>query len=162
MWNCHLIAALLLCAALFGPSGASLRNTQPKEAEQADAKKLKGEQEELKARDLKMLQGKWVVIREVLCNTVQEGDRGSWVFKGDTVKKNNDPEGSFTIDTSTRPKRLIHNFTDREGQRRTMGYIYVFDDDQLMLMSRFIFNEDKPPFDFSNSDHFYRLKRADD
>jgi uncharacterized protein (TIGR03067 family) len=153
-------AAIGIAAAL--PPAPPPPPDAPKAAPVPGAKKPTPAQEELKAHDLKKLQGKWAVVRQVYGGTLQTGDRGSWVFKGDTVKTNHVYEGTFTIDTSTRPKRLTHTFTDGEGRRRTMAYIYAFDDDQLLLSGRFpFFDEDQPPTDF-NSNNFYRLKRADD
>lgn len=146
------LTVALFCVALFATSVASF--PAPLQSEKAAL-------EELKARDLKKLQGKWVVVRQVAAGTVQTGDRGTWLFKGDTLKTNDHTEGAFTIDPSTRPKRLTHTFTDQEGRQRTMAWIYAFDDDQLLLSGRFpFFDEDTPPADF-NSNNFYRLKRAE-
>lgn len=119
--------------------------------------------EELKARDLRKLQGKWAVVREVYCGTLQEGDRGTWTFKDDTLKVNDLPEAKFAVNVSARPKRLVRTFTDKEGRKRTRGYIYTFDDDHLLLSGRFeFFNEEKPPADFGSDMNFLRLKRQDD
>jgi RNA polymerase sigma factor (sigma-70 family) len=156
-------AGAAYAAGLFDPRPAD--QPPPKKNEVADqpARKAKLTPEELKERDLKLLQGKWVVIHEVYVNTTQKGDRGTWVFKGDKIITNDKTEGTFTIDTTTRPRQLIRKFTDDENRKRTFAYIYTFDEDHLLLSGRVaFFDEDHPPRDFSSDLHFLRLERRDD
>ncbi|VTR96737.1 unnamed protein product [Gemmata massiliana] len=166
MTNRHLIAAAFLCVLPFGLSGAAPlgdppQKTDPPAPDSADVKKRKAEQEELKARDLKKLQGKWVVVREVIAGTLQEGDRGHRIFKDNTLRVNRVTEGAFTIDTSVRPKCLTLTYTDEKQRKRTVAYIYSFDDDHLLLGGRFPhFNEDRPLPDFAYAATFLRLERA--
>lgn len=149
----QLIVVPFLCAALLSTSAASFRAPVPKQTAA----------EELKARDLRKLQGRWAVVREVVANTLQEGDRGAWTFKEGTVKVNNRAAEAFTIDTAARPKRLARTYTDEAGKKRTAVYIYTFDDDHLLLSARFLSSdENNPPFDFSTGSRFLRLERRDE
>ncbi len=129
MTNRYLIAAAFLCALPFGllgaaPLGDPPKQTDPPAPDSADAKKRKAEQEELKARDLKKLQGKWVVVREVIAGTLQEGDRGHRIFKDNTLRVNRVTEGTFTADTSVRPKCLTLTYTD-EKQRKARSRTFT-------------------------------------
>jgi uncharacterized protein (TIGR03067 family) len=151
-------------AAIVGATllGLFLAASQVSPPAWGDDKKRNAELDALKEQDLKKLQGKWVVVREVVRNTVQTGDRGSWVFKGDKVQANGGLATEFTIDVSARPKQLRRSIVGEKEERRTRVYIYTFDDDQLILSSHVIFDEDEAPLDFCSSNHFYRLKRVVD
>jgi uncharacterized protein (TIGR03067 family) len=132
----------------------------------------KKQQDEIKAHDLKKLQGKWVVVRsqsngqpQKVTVEVRVRDKDGqvkvledqpyyWTFKGHKVNGND-----FTLDVSNRPKQLAFSFVDGEKKKQTRVYIYTFDDDQLLLGSQ-ILHDDRAPADFGQAMNLLRLERV--
>jgi uncharacterized protein (TIGR03067 family) len=164
-----LVAVSFLVLAFFGspvdhPAGpASVRADEPP-PDKAKAREV----QQLEARDLKKLQGRWKVVREQVCGQVQEGDRGSYTFMDNTltfVYRTTRHSGTFTINVSQRPKYFTWTYRNEEDKQETIACIYAFDDDHLLLKYSVYEwkHHDRPPKDFgSNTTDFMRLERTKD
>ena len=158
------IATMLVFGALTAPPAQS---GDPK----ADAaKKL---QEEIKARDLKKLQGKWVVVARYSSGHKQKitmdvevtepnGKRKIlkdqpmiFTFKGNTL--NGLP---FTMDVSRRPRVLTYDTVNAVNEKVTQHFIYMFDEEQLLLAESDLVSPKGPPGEFSGSVQIMRLERV--
>jgi hypothetical protein len=114
----------------------------------AKARELEMRHEALKAQDLKKLQGSWMVVRRTFEGREQKGFHLGFTFRD-----------NFTIDVSTRPKRLYLSSIGVDLKPKKTPYIYTFDDDHLII------GEDwwgtKPPLDFGSvSGNYWRLERV--
>lgn len=119
--------------------------------------------EKLKEQELKKLQGRWQVVRYLAGNTEQPAVPGEEVIIKDRTIKTNFKrgavqivEGEFVIDITGRPKKLIASYVEPEKTKRSVSFIYTFDDEQLLLGTSFFRNA---PLDFCFADTFLRLKR---
>ena len=143
---------------------------QPADKKAEEAKK---QQEETKARDLKKLQGQWVVVARYSSGhkqsirwdvevTEPNGQRKLlkdqpmiWTFKDNTV--NGLP---FTMDISRRPKLSTYGTVNAVNKKVTRHYIYMFDEEQLLLAESGHDIYRGPPADFSGFISLMRLERV--
>ena len=119
-----------------------------------------------KARELKRLEGTWIVVRHYFWQQEQKGRLvGKKLrFEGDTLTYAG-RKGIFTIDPGTRPKQLTMRYVDDATKKEmALNCIYMFDDDQLIIEHRWGFGEELArPSEFGvGQNTFLRLERDKD
>jgi uncharacterized protein (TIGR03067 family) len=162
----------LLATRASEPGAKAKKENEPKgdaEPKLAERKKL---QEEIAARDLKKLQGKWIVVARhtsgqkgtPLLETVAKQPNGKFKvvkiqhffdFKDSTFNG-----AAFTMDVSRRPKLLTYETVNAVNEKVTRHYIYSFDDDHLLLAESALDIYQGPPADFSGFIQLLRLERV--
>jgi uncharacterized protein (TIGR03067 family) len=157
-------------AFVYGALTAMLPAQQPGEPKADEAKKL---QIKIKTRDLKKLQGKWLVVARYSSGQKQkitwdvevtEPDGKRKILKDQpmiwTFKDNTFNGLTFTMDTSRRPKVLTYDTVNAVNEKVTRHYIYMFDEEQLLLAESDLVLSKGPPAEFSGSLTIMRLDRV--